>query len=176
MHAHHFALVLDRPPDLRQAIAVMRSHRDIDVSPGVREATVNRRTHDFTGAVVSAIHDLEQAGLVPVRIHDNDWVTLADVGERVGRSRELVRRWSTGRYGPNGFPPPINPGAKTLFYSWVEVAAWLRGHTGIAVAGDEPDLVVANLLLRARRLAPRSRDAHALPAILTPVVNASART
>jgi hypothetical protein len=165
---HHFALVLDRLPNTRQAAALVAEHQDIYLFPDQREVTVQREAGTLAEAVASAIYDLEAADLQPVRVYDGDWVTLAHVGERVGRSREAVRLWAIGKQGPGGFPPPLNPGRETKFYSWTEVSAWIRRHTSLDVPLHEPDLVVANLLLQARRLVPQVRDSGMLSALLDP--------
>jgi len=107
---------------------------------------------DLDAAVTGALREIELAGLRAVRVADNDWVTLMDIAGRIGRSRELVRLWSIGRTGPGGFPPPLNPGAKTTYYSWLEVAAWLRDQAGVTVAEPEPALVIANLTVRLRSI------------------------
>lgn len=79
---------------------------------------VRRTADNLAEAIVSAVEDLEKQGVQPVRLVTDDWVTLADIARRVGRSRENVRLWSIGRYGPGGFPSPVNPGLNTAFYSW----------------------------------------------------------
>jgi hypothetical protein len=168
MGMRHFALILERPPNERQAAAMVAKHQDIYLVPDQREVTVQRQACTLAEAVVSAIHDLEAVDLRPIRVYDGDWVTVADIGDRIGRSRENVRLWAVGRYGPGGFPPPLNPGRNTKFYSWAEVTAWLQAHTMIDVATCEPDLVVANLLLQARRLAPQVRGSEVLGAMLAP--------
>jgi hypothetical protein len=168
MGLHHFALILERQPDERQASALVAAHQDIYLVPDQREVTVQREASTRAEAVASAVHDLEAVALQPIRVYDGDWVTIADIGDRIGRSRENVRLWAVGRYGPGGFPPPLNPGRETKFYSWAEVSTWLRGHTALDVPFNEPDLVVANLLLQARRLAPRVRDSGVLSSLLGP--------
>lgn len=110
---------------------------------------------DLDAAVTGALREIESAGLQAVRVVDNDWVTLMDIANRIGRSRELVRLWSIGRTGPGGFPPPLNPGGKTAYYSWLEVATWLHDQAGVDIAELEPAFVIANLVVRLRRLACR---------------------
>lgn len=83
-------------------------------------------------------------------------VTLAEIADRAGRSRENVRRYSIGERGGGDFPPPVNPGGEgTIFYRWSEVVPWLRDHIGLDVTVEEPALVVANHLLQARDQAAR---------------------
>ncbi|MGN9909366.1 hypothetical protein ACTMTJ_17620 [Phytohabitans sp. LJ34] len=162
MELHRFALIVDRLPDRADAAQVADRHGDIFLAPGHHEVTVQRAALSLAEAVVSAVHDLEALDLQPVRVCDNDWVTLAHIAERIERSRELVRLWSIGRYGPGDFPPPLNPGRDTKFYSWTEVAVWLRRHMDVDVDRPDPTLVVANLLLQARRLAPSTRSREVL--------------
>ena len=63
--------------------------------------------------------------------------------------------------GPGGFPAPVTTG-KTPLYSWVAVREWFRAHYGDAVASegdrDADTLAAADLLLRARLIAPDLRD------------------
>jgi hypothetical protein len=165
MNLHQFVLILDRPPGEADATAVASQHHDLYLAPGHRDITVQRRAPTLAEAIVSAIHDLEALNLKPVRVYDTDWVTLAHIADRIERSRENVRLWSIGRYGPGGFPPPLNPGRDTKFYSWTEVALWLRAHLDLDVPPPEPTLLVANLLLQARRLAPLTRNREVLAAL-----------
>lgn len=70
-----------------------------------------------------------------------------------------MRRYTIGKRGAGGFPPPVNPAREgTLFYRWSEVAPWLREHLQIDVPDADPVLVVANLVLQARQ--HRHRVAH----------------
>ena len=105
-------------------------------------------------SIVAAVHRCEAAGWLPMRLRTDDWVTMSQIGDRVGRSRETVRLWSLGRLGPGGFPPPVNPGAAARFYSWAEVAPWLL-YAGHPVDDSEPVLAAMNLALQLRHLAPR---------------------
>jgi hypothetical protein len=168
MALHQFVLLLERPPTNQQAQAVVSAHRDLYLAPEERKVTVQRRADSLPQAVISAVDHLEAAGLTPVRVCDSDWVTLGHIAERIGRSREIVRLWSIGEYGPGGFPPPLNPGRDTRFYSWTEVATWLRRHTDLPVSKTDPVLVIANLLLQVRHLAPRLPDRDVLSALLEP--------
>jgi len=124
--------------------------------------TFSRDQRDLAVAVSSALKDVEAQGLRPVRVIDHDWVTLADIGARLGRSRESVRLWSIGRIGPGGFPPSLNPGGTTSYYSWVEVASWLGDRLDMEIARPESALVVASLTVRLRSLAPHRAGADSV--------------
>jgi hypothetical protein len=108
-------------------------------------------------SIVESVHRCETVGLHPMRLHNGDsgdWLTMAAIADRVDRSRETVRLWSLVRLGPGGFPPPLNPGSETSFYSWAEVAPWLR-RAGYDVPSEEPVLAAMNLALQLRHLTPQ---------------------
>ncbi|MDQ7902919.1 hypothetical protein RB614_00090 [Phytohabitans sp. ZYX-F-186] len=155
MELQEFVLVVAGVP----GSAVLRSYDGLAPAPGPRDGigavVVRRHAPDLAEAVTAAVRDAESAGLRPVRVATGDWVRLADVAARIGRSREIVRLWSVGRQGPGGFPPPLNPGCDTSFYSWAEIAQWLRRRLGYELPDEEPVLVAMNLALQLRRLAPR---------------------
>jgi predicted DNA-binding transcriptional regulator AlpA len=110
-------------------------------------------------AIASAARAIESAGLTALRVVDEDLLTLADIADRIGQSRESVRRYATGERGPGDFPPPVNPSREgTAFYRWSEVAPWIRERIGIDVPDIDPALVVANLVLQARQ--HRNKVAH----------------
>jgi hypothetical protein len=169
MESYEFSIILAHPPDRWRAAKMLSAHPDLRVQAGWHEVAVQRHTSSLAAAVVSAIHDLESFDLRPLRICDGDWLTLADVGARIGRTREALRLWSIGKQGPGGFPPPLNPGCDTRFYSWAEVSHWLRFGKGYDLPLPEPILVVANLLLQARQLATRvSHTEPLMTAMLAP--------
>jgi hypothetical protein len=123
---------------------------------------------DLGAAVLRAIRAVEAAGLRAVRVDSGDWMTLGDIGARLGRSREIVRLWSTGRQGPGGFPPPHNPGKDTSFFSWAEVAPWLRTRMRYDLPDEEPVLAAMNLALQLRDLMPRLANTAAVLSLLDP--------
>lgn len=173
MAQYEFALILAYPPEQRRVEKVWGVRPDSNDPPDERKVTVRREASSLAEAVLAVIDDLEAADLQPVRVCDGDWVTLADIAARIGRSREIVRLWSIGRQGPGGFPPPLNPGCDTKFYSWTEVAHWLRRRMGYELPDPGPDLVVANLLLQARRLTSRVHSPEPLAALLASYLSGS---
>jgi hypothetical protein len=171
MERYVFSLILAYPPEQRRVATVQGVQPDLSERADRRKVIVHREAPNLAEAVLAVIDDLEAADLQPVRVCDGDWVTLADIAARIGRSREIVRLWSIGRQGPGGFPPPLNPGCDTRFYSWSEVSHWLRRRMGYELPDPGPDLVVANLLLQARRLALRVHNREALGAWLAPYLS-----
>jgi hypothetical protein len=154
-----FTIVVDQVPTDEQVDAIFGRFDDLGIggSPrkGIGYVAVHRSAPSLAEAIASAVRDVESVGLRPVRIDDDNSVTLGEIADRIGRSREAVRLWSTGQQGPGGFPPPTNPGRSTSFYSWAEVAPWLRERMGLDVPDVEPVLAAANLALQLRSLAPR---------------------
>ncbi|HEY8474775.1 MAG TPA: hypothetical protein VIL37_19410 [Natronosporangium sp.] len=162
MPVHVFTLVLDRRPDDDELAALLEAGCDdatFGVEHGLPIAEFDREAPALADAIASAVRDVESAGLRVLRVLEQDLVTLADIADRIGRSRESVRRYATGERGGGGFPPPVNPGREgTVFYRWSEVAPWLREHVGLDAPEHDPALVVADLLLQARQ--HRNRVTH----------------
>jgi hypothetical protein len=162
------ALMVDRPPDPAQA-------RDLepaavvlwDPGSGTVRLRVAWPAWSLTEAVVAAVHAVEATGLRVLRVDADDWVTVADVARRIGRSRETVRLWAAGRMGPGGFPPPLNPDRDTTFYSWAEVLVWLRHRAALDLPDEEPVLAAANLAVQLRVLLRRVPRAQVLLRLLT---------
>lgn len=155
MPVHVFTLVIDRRPDDRALGALLSAGCD-DATFGVERrlpvADFDREAPTLADAIASAVRDVEAAGLRVLRVLDEDLLTLADIADRAGRSRESVRRYATGVRGGGGFPLPVNPGRDgTVFYRWSEVAPWLRDRLGVDVPEVDPALVVADLLLQVRQ-------------------------
>ena len=84
----------------------------------------------FAEAVRSAIERVESvAGLRVLRVEPDDLVTMAEIAERLERSRESVRLLISGARGPGGFPPPISHlKARSRLWRWSEVAFWANQH------------------------------------------------
>jgi hypothetical protein len=78
-----------------------------------------------------------------------------------------VRRYATGDRGAGDFPPPFNPGRDgTVFYRWSEVVPWIRDNLHLDVVDSNPALVLANLVVQARRLVRQVDDVTALTNLL----------
>ena len=162
MALHEFKLLLEGlPPDelLDQLMDTAQPDILIHCEPIRRSTEVIfiREAPTMIDAIVAAVHEVEACGLVPCRISggDSDLVTLGMIADRVGRTREAVRLWETGRTGPGGFPSPVDTDASTRYYRWSQVVPWLREQMGIPLEDPDPILSVANLALQLRALAPR---------------------
>jgi hypothetical protein len=97
---------------------------------GVGYADFIREAPTFGEAVRSAIEQVESVpGLRVVRLEPDDLVTMSEIADRLGRSRESIRLLISGARGPGGFPPPVSHlKARNRLWRWSNVAAWARRH------------------------------------------------
>ena len=96
-------------------------------SGGVQHLDFDREASSYLAAVLSAVEDAEMAvpGVCVVRVLPDEYVTLAEIAQRTGRTRESVRLLSIGERGPGGFPPPAARGAeRNKLWRWAEVSSW----------------------------------------------------
>lgn len=82
---------------------------------------------------------------MPVEAHRN-LVSVTDIGDRIGVTREAVRNWSSGKRGPGGFPQPVGSPSDYKVWEWSGVHAWLRHHMGIWDGLDMPNHVEYGLI------------------------------
>lgn len=155
MGVHVFTVVLNRQPTEEEMDRLFEAGCDdamIGYERGLPVAQFDREAQTLADAIVSAVRALESVGLTAVRVLDEDLLTLADIADRLGQSRESVRRYAAGERGTGNFPAPVNPSREgTVFYRWSEVAPWIRQNLGQSVPDTDPTLVVANLVLQARQ-------------------------
>lgn len=170
MVVREFVLVVDRVPSRTQRDAIVAGAAGLEVRSdpwrGIGRIVVAREASSLLAAVVVAVRDVEAVGLRAMRVEDAGWVTLAEVADRIGRARETVRLWSIGKVGPGGFPPPVNPTGSTSFYSWVEVAGWLRERLGLDLPPVESARMAANLALQLRALGPDTIEVAPICALI----------
>jgi hypothetical protein len=161
-----FTLVLKREPtdsELAELLAKGCDDATFGTEGPVPVVEFDREAPDLATAIVFAVRSLESAGLTPVRVVDQDLLTLADIADRVGQSRESIRRYTLGTRGPGDFPSPINLSREgTTFYRWSEVAPWLRKHLGVDISDVNTTLVAANLILQLRHLRDQSTNVTSL--------------
>jgi hypothetical protein len=121
-----------------------------------------REAPSLAEAALSAIHQVESvASLQVLRVEPDDIVTMADIADRLERSRESVRLLIAGRRGPGGFPPPISHGVERgRLWRWSDVARWFE-----RLAPDEIDaahfVAAVNATLELRRHLPVLNDSIA---------------
>lgn len=94
---------------------------------------------------------------------DQDLVSVPDIAERTGRSRESIRLLVEGKRGPGRFPFPVGTvGDGIRVWPWASVLGWFSGELGEdlgerAVPPEVAAVVDACLAARKQHLAHRSR-------------------
>lgn len=145
MSGHEFTLIVDGP-DLQEeaALAALYEAGCDDATVGrvgqIQYLDFTREAATFPDAVDSAIKDVENAvpGARVVYLEPDDLVTISDIAERTGRTRESVRLLVIGERGPGGFPPPATHfRSRQRMWRWQRVAAWFAERLGEPqVVGD----------------------------------------
>lgn len=117
----------------------------------------HREAPALSEAIDSAIREVESVGRLRVlRVEPDDLVTMAEIAERLERSRESIRLLVAGRRGNGDFPPPVSHSrSRSRLWRWSEVSAW-AGHTDDTGTRDARLIAVVNAALELR---PGSREA-----------------
>lgn len=156
VNVHEFTLVIDGDLDSEGGLEALFEAGCDDATfgtvDGVGYADFVREARTCGDALRSAIEQVESvSGLRVTRVEPDDLVTMSEIAERLGRSRESVRLLVAGDRGPGGFPPPVSHlRARSRLWRWSEVAAWAKRHDQPAdpVAAAEIAAVNAALALR----------------------------
>jgi hypothetical protein len=77
-------------------------------------------------AVLSAIAAVDSVrGLTVRRVDEDDLVSVGEIADRLGRSRQSVNQLITGQRGDGSFPPSLSQArGHARVWSWAEVARW----------------------------------------------------
>jgi len=130
MARSEFVLVIDGDVDDDAVIEALYEGRCSDATfgsvDGVGFGEFEREAEGFADAVLSAIADVESvAGLRVRRIEPDDLVTMSEIAERLGRTRESVRLLAAGERGAGDFPAPVSHlRSRFRLWRWSDVAAW----------------------------------------------------
>lgn len=169
MNTYNFTLILDGPNVLDDEGALDRLYDNgsDDASIGQRAmgsnyeespvqiAEFDREDETFSSAVISAIRDVERAGvgLTVHRVEPDDLVTASVIADRTDRTRESVRLLISGDRGPGGFPAPLAwVDAKTRLWRWSDVERWFAERLGETptLGGAAQFIGILNAMLEAR--------------------------
>jgi predicted DNA-binding transcriptional regulator AlpA len=93
---------------------------------GAHYADFDREAPTLGVAISSALADIESVpGLQVRRVEPDDLVTMSEIAERLGRTRESVRLLIAGDRGPGDFPPPVSHlRSRNRLWRWSDVASW----------------------------------------------------
>ena len=130
---HDFTLVLTGISELtREVVDALYEAGCDDATIASRAgrivATFSRTAPSLKDAILSAIQCIRKAhvGADVLRVDYCNLVTQADIGRKIGRSRQLVHQYMIGARGPGAFPPPVcEISDGTWVWFWCEVAFWL---------------------------------------------------
>ncbi len=128
-------------------------------------AEFDRESESAVEAITTAIASLEEGWWPELRVthvEPDDLVTMADIAERLGRSRESVRLWILGERGPGGFPQPShNALGRSRLWRWGEVLGWCRRSAAtVEISDTELELAAAiDEVNHTRRAMQRARPA-----------------
>lgn len=97
----------------------------VSFQKGVIIVEFYREAVSFSKAVASAYDDVLRAGASVDRIEPDYLVSLSEIAERSGKSRQAISLYTNGDRG-EGFPAPVaRVTSKHPLYDWEEVAGWL---------------------------------------------------
>lgn len=146
MNIHQFTLIVEGA-DLQA-----EEHIDALFAAGCDDATAgrigttqymdfDREAETLADAVFGATEAIE--GAVPqarvVHVEPDDLVTMAEIADRVGRTRESVRLLINGERGPGGFPPPATHFKhRNRMWRWHDVEAWFVDALGEKLPDGDP--------------------------------------
>jgi MoaA/NifB/PqqE/SkfB family radical SAM enzyme len=86
----------------------------------------DRVADGLLGAILSAVEAVESVeGLTVRRVDEDDLVTVAEIADRLNRSRQSVNQLISGDRGDGTFPQPLGrTRGHGRIWSWSEVAEW----------------------------------------------------
>ena len=162
MASHEFMIKLNRssisPEEVDALYEAGCSDAAVETGPLGTMLDFSREARTLADALLTAIRDIEKVpGLSAIGVHCENIVSLLDIAERAGVSREAVRLWSIGQRGPGAFPEAVVAAPRTgaKGWDWRQVAAWLENYRhadriDMDEAHDFRVLIMANHVLAAR--------------------------
>ena len=121
------------------------------------EVEFSREAEDAVIAIISAIEQVEEAGLEVVGVTE-DFVDLEGIAERAGVGAAAVSHWTSGARGGGGFPPPVIERKRGSLWSWSQVSQWLQARRLGKVDHAAVEVARAARFFDAVLLARRERD------------------
>ena len=103
-----------------------------------------REAASFLDAVLDAVTKVIDLGFDPLAVED-ELVSMADIAERTGRSRQSVSMLVAGQRGPGGFPPPAAGNVRSPLWHWADVASWFESTTAAEVSFEDRTRTIASI-------------------------------
>lgn len=98
---------------------------------GVQFAEFDREADSYAQALTSAIATIQRTikDARVVHVEPDELVTMSEIAERIGRSRESIRLLIAGERGPGGFPSPVSHAqTRNRLWRWPDVLRWFATH------------------------------------------------
>ncbi|MBA2350146.1 MAG: hypothetical protein H0V81_17875 [Solirubrobacterales bacterium] len=151
-HTFRLTLTADPEPHLDELFEAGCDDALFGAVDHVHYAEFDREGLTLADAVLSAISDLESVPSLQVRhVEPDDLVTIGEIADRLGRTRESVRLLVTGQRGPGSFPPPAaRTTTRNRLWHWTDVQHWHDRDADTARDADTIAALNAALELRAR--------------------------
>lgn len=128
MFEYSFTLVIDGDvePHIDELFEAGCDDATFGSVDGVYYADFDREAETLGRAISSAMTDVESvSGLVVRRVEPDDLVTMAEIAERLDRTRESVRLLVAGERGAGDFPAPVSHlRSRNRLWRWSDVAEW----------------------------------------------------
>lgn len=139
MNAYQFALTVadfDLDDDFQNAaIEAFDYVAVVGRTAGITQVDVEIEAESAERALARVIADLRGIGVTTRRV-DLDLVNTSEIADRLGKSRETVRLWSTGGRR-QGFPTPYAVVADSQVWAWSDVYNWAT-ENGVEVEDVKP--------------------------------------
>jgi predicted DNA-binding transcriptional regulator AlpA len=119
---------------------------EVSVEEGPRGNFVGfeREAPSFLDAVLYAIEEVIALGFEPLAVED-ELVSMADIAERTGRSRQSVSMLVGGQRGPGGFPRPVAGNVRSPLWHWADIASWFQNSAGDQEMFEERTRAIASI-------------------------------
>jgi hypothetical protein len=130
MKSHEFTIIasgLDPEADDLEDRVFQAGCDDATLSfqKGVIIVEFAREAVSFSKAVTSAYEAVRRAGAAVERVEPDYLVSLSEIAQRSGKTRQAISLYTNGERG-GGFPAPVaRVTSKHPLYDWEEVAGWL---------------------------------------------------
>lgn len=156
MGTYVFRLIVTEPIDDEAADRLFEAGVDdgfIETGPLGHSVGFDRQADALEDAVISAIDEVESAGVEVLRVEPDELVSAADIAERTERSRQSISALIGGSRGPGGWPRPVAGNVRSPLWRWSEIAGWFEEFDGSQQVDHEAAnfLAAVNEILAARR-------------------------
>ncbi len=143
----------------------MEGHEDRFFEEGCDDATLSfqkgviiaefaREAVSFSKAVASAYEDILKTGAKVERVEPDYLVSLSDIAERSGLTRQAISLYTKAERG-SGFPNPVaRVTSNSPLWDWLEVTEWLHAQSRI----DHEAVVNARIVKAANRFLESNSD------------------